>query len=117
MRAIFLRQGEVFSRRMHGGERLREKPVRHDFAENIPQICHRVVRPAGPGSNSFELLATCFASLASVDEITRRTAARAEAKAVQRDKAGLRIAGPSESLQLALGFWFGRFSLMMFCRA
>jgi hypothetical protein len=35
---FFLRQDEVFSRRMRGGEPLREKRARHDFAENIPSI-------------------------------------------------------------------------------
>jgi hypothetical protein len=34
---------------MRGGERFREKRGCHDFAENIPQICHRAVRLGKPG--------------------------------------------------------------------
>jgi hypothetical protein len=33
---FFLRQGEVFSRRMRGRAHFREKRARHGFAENIP---------------------------------------------------------------------------------
>jgi hypothetical protein len=50
IRAIFLRQDEVFSRRMRDGERLPEKRGCHDFAENIPQICHGVVRFEASGT-------------------------------------------------------------------
>jgi hypothetical protein len=33
---------------MHGGEPFREKPARHDFAENIPHICHSAVKVGRP---------------------------------------------------------------------
>jgi hypothetical protein len=49
VRNFLLRQDGVFSRRMHGGAPFREKRARHDFAEKIPQICHRAVRLAGRG--------------------------------------------------------------------
>jgi hypothetical protein len=48
-RKFSLRQDEVFSRQMRGGEQFREKRSRHDFAENTPSICHRAVRLAGRG--------------------------------------------------------------------
>src|SRR4051812_14168081 len=54
--AIFMRQRQVFSWRMQGGERFREKPGCHDFAENIPLIRHRAVRFGGLDNNPFELL-------------------------------------------------------------
>jgi hypothetical protein len=34
---------------MRGGEQFGEKRARHDFAENIPSICHRAVRYATLG--------------------------------------------------------------------
>jgi hypothetical protein len=34
---------------MRGGEPFREKRGCHDFAENIPQICHGAVRLASRG--------------------------------------------------------------------
>jgi hypothetical protein len=48
---FFMRQDEVFSRRIRGGEQFREKRARHDFAENIPQICRRAVRCATPAES------------------------------------------------------------------